>query len=71
MSIENCTYIIPKLIFSAADASANNVDRNKSYCTITMNTMRGILLPKGLSTVNYNNILYFINDTDSIKTLRL
>jgi hypothetical protein len=74
MSIENnekCTYIIPKLIFSAADAYASNVDRTKSYCTITMNTMQGILLPEGLLTDNSNNILYFINDTDSIKTLRL
>jgi len=72
MSIGNCTYIIPKLIFSAADVeSSESVRSGQSYCNITMNTMQGILLPKGLSTFVSNNILYFKNDTTSIKTLRL
>jgi hypothetical protein len=74
MSIENnekCTYIIPTLSFSLSDAYAINVAKNNSYCNITMYDMQGILLPKGLSTFKSNNILYFKNDTDSIKTLRL
>ena len=69
MTIENngiCAYINPQLIFSASDVKAVNVDKNKSYCNI-----QGIILPPGLSTFVSNNILYFKNETQSIKNLRL
>jgi hypothetical protein len=75
MSIENnekCTYISTQLIFSASNVkSSESVKEGQSYCRIPMNNIQGLLLPPGLSTFLDNNILYFSNDTESIKTLRL
>jgi hypothetical protein len=75
MSIENnekCTYISTQFIFSASDVkSSASVKAGQSYCRIPINNIQGLLLPPGLSTFLSNNILYFSNDTESIKTLRL
>jgi len=69
---ENCTYIFPQLFFSGSNVkSTESVREGQSYCNILMNNIQGFLLPPGLSTFVSNNILYFKNETQSIKNLRL
>jgi hypothetical protein len=69
---ENCTYISTQLIFSDSNVmSTESVRVGQSYCNILMNNIQGCLLPPGLSTFVSNNILYFKNETQSIKNLRL